>query len=79
MCPGHDPFDREYAVIWPVCASKEVRAMGSTCSQCLVARSLAVVRTHGEVGLRLLLVSGPRALAGTFREVGEVPRALRWQ
>ena len=57
MCAGHYPIDRGYAGVQPVHASKKVRAMGSTCIQCLVTRLLVVAVTLREVGVV------PRALA----------------
>ena len=38
-----------YAGVWPMCVAKEMEAMGRTSSQCLVAGSLTVARTHGGV------------------------------
>ena len=53
-----------------------MEAMVMACSHCLVARPLIVVRTRREVASRLLMVSGPWAVAFTLREVEAAPRAF---
>ena len=47
---GHYPLDRGCAGVELLSVFREVEAMGSTCRCSLVARPLAVVRTHQEMG-----------------------------
>lgn len=48
-CAGCYTPDRGCASAWHACASREMEAIGRTCSPCLVAGPLTVVRTPEEV------------------------------
>ena len=52
----------------PLCAAREMEAVGRACSQCLVAGPLTSVRTYWR-WCRLLLVAGPWEEAVTLRQV----------
>ena len=49
VCARYYHFYREHDGVWPASSSKEVDEMGRTCSQCLVAGHLTLVRTPWEV------------------------------
>jgi len=49
VCTGSYSLDWVCASVWPAGASKELEAMGSASSQCLVAGPLTVPRTHKKV------------------------------
>lgn len=51
VCAGHYSVDRGCAAEWPVCAFRDVGAMGSTCRWHLVSRPFTVASTQGEVGM----------------------------
>lgn len=75
------PFlDRVFASVWPVWVSREMEAMDSAYSQCLVARPLAVARAHEEVGTQA--ASGYRALGSSSDPqtiVCSAQSVWRWQ
>ena len=79
MCTGCSPFDRGCAGVPPVRASWEMAAKGRACNQGLVAGSLTVVRTYGEVAQAAPGFTALRCGSDPQADVGRAQSLLQWQ
>ena len=77
VCAGYYPLDRECAGLHPVRASGEMQSTCRAISQCLVAGSFIVVRTHRKVAQA---APGCRALgSGSDHQAGVGSTQSIWQ